>query len=259
MYKIDQVAALFECELCLKTIVSPVALPCGSNVCASHLQKYLAQDEFKCRACEEEHTVPKGGFKINKNMQKSLELELNQVFKSNPLVEECKDHIENATKVIRDLECLKESPDGYIYEYFEEIKRQVDLRRENLKTEIDTFSDKIIDQIEKTKSECIQMNIQIIEIARDIDISNQELDKIKDYFNTLKVNETQINKMKRELTALESKLNEKLIQHQDTVLKNTDYFFEFEKLIIGDIFGEFRKNEKKSTGGKFESYVMGGN
>ena len=42
----------------------------------------------------------------------------------------------------------------YFNEYFEELKRQVDLRREELKLKLDNYSDEIIQSIESTKDNC---------------------------------------------------------------------------------------------------------
>jgi hypothetical protein len=46
---------------------------------------------------------------------------------------------------------LEKEPENYIFEYFEDLKRQVDLRREELKLKLDNCSDEIIQTIERTK------------------------------------------------------------------------------------------------------------
>jgi len=122
---------------------------------------HLGKEQFRCQLCGDEHQVPKKGFQINKNIQRGLKMELHKAFGSNPAFEECKSHIENASKVIRQLEVLRDSPEGYIHDYFEEVKRQVDLRREKLKNEIDLSSDQMIDRIERTRAECIQVSAQM--------------------------------------------------------------------------------------------------
>jgi len=219
-----------------------VTLPCGKNVCQSHLQNHLGQEQFRCHLCRDEHHVPKNGFQINNNIQKALEMELHKAFGSNPVFEECKSHIENATKVIRQLEVLKNSPEGYIHEYFEEIKRQVDLRRENLKYEIDLCSDRMIERIERTRTECIQMSVQMKGIAEELEVLTGELDRIRDQFNSLDVSEAKLNRVKSELVALECELDEKLIKEQHSVLQNNEYLFVFYENSIDSFFGDLRKN-----------------
>jgi len=70
--------------------------------------------------------------------------------------------------VIIQLEVLRDSPEGYIHDYFEEVKRQVDLRREKLKKEIDLPSDQMIDRIERTRAECMQVSAQMKGQAEDL-------------------------------------------------------------------------------------------
>jgi hypothetical protein len=50
---------------------------------------------------------------------------------------------------------LKNDPSCFIYEYFAEISRQVDIRRETLFDDINQFSNKLIKKIEKLKEECM--------------------------------------------------------------------------------------------------------
>ena len=44
----------------------------------------------------------------------------------------------------------------FIYNDFEKILRQVDLRRENLKQQIDNYSDEMIKSIERTQTDLIK-------------------------------------------------------------------------------------------------------
>ena len=70
--------------------------------------------------------------------------------------------------LFHELKSLEENPEGFIYEYFENIKRDVDLRRERLKQEIDQCSDTIIEEIEKIKSECMKTSKEMDEEPMEI-------------------------------------------------------------------------------------------
>jgi hypothetical protein len=87
------------------------------------------------------------------------------------------------------LEVLKNSPEGFLFDYFEKVKRDVDLRREILKRDIDNYTDQMIDWIEKTKKECMELSIQIEDISALLDSYDNELKKLKDNFNTLEADE----------------------------------------------------------------------
>ena len=185
--------------------------------------------------------MPLSGFHINKNIQKALENTI-------PEAEEVKERIEDVTKVVRELEVLKESPEGYIYDYYEEIKRKVDSRRETLKNEIDLCSDRMIERIESTRSECIQMNVQIKGIGESLEVLEGKLNRIRDRFISLNINKgklKKINKIRSELDDLESELFEKLQKQKDEILQNSKFCFEFDEICVERIFGDLRKDRGK--------------
>jgi hypothetical protein len=109
--------------------------------------------------------------------------------------------------MVRELEVLKESPEGYIYEYYEEIKREMGSRRKILKNEIGLCSDRMIERIERTKtesfslgqSECIQIHAHMKYINKDLKVYKQvnKLNQIRDRFDSLTINEAKLDKIKR--------------------------------------------------------------
>jgi hypothetical protein len=65
--------------------------------------------------------------------------------------EECNKVLNETTNNISTLEALQKDPGSYIYDYFGEIIRQVDLRREELKSKANRYSDEMIQSTEITK------------------------------------------------------------------------------------------------------------
>jgi len=61
-------------------------------------------------------------------------MELNKL-KLSPKFEACKQIIDETLNTVKKIESVQKDPQNYVYEYFEEIKRQVDLRREDLKVD----------------------------------------------------------------------------------------------------------------------------
>ena len=76
-----------------------------------------------------------------------------KTLKLNPVYEECITEINDAKINIQKIEILEKDPENYIFEYIEEFKRQVDLRREELKLKLDNCSDEII-KSKKIVSSC---------------------------------------------------------------------------------------------------------
>jgi hypothetical protein len=135
-YKIDQVKNLFDCEQCNQLLVDPITLSCGYSVCKKHLDRLLENapkdmNKFECELCKEKHCIPEKGFAINRNIQNGLDNDLNSL-KLNTVYDKCKKAVTDANNKIQKIEILEKDPENYIFEYFEELKRQVDLRREEL-------------------------------------------------------------------------------------------------------------------------------
>ena len=82
------------------------------------------------------------GFVVNRRIQDAMDIELN-AFKINSVYEDCKKVLNESTNNISTLEALQKDPESYFYDYFGEIIRQVDLRREELKSKFDSYSDEI--------------------------------------------------------------------------------------------------------------------
>ena len=165
---------------------------------------------------------------------------------------------ENANKVIEILETLRNGPDQFIWDYFEEIKIQVDLRREILIKEIKNCSAKIIDHIEKTRSECMEINDKSLEqIKRKIDTSIHEINELKNKLKFHEMDGLKLKYLKKELLALEKK---RLIEFEELILENKEYAFELDndttsEADISNFFGKFLinkdTNRQHSTGYMF--------
>ena len=173
-YKIDQVKNLFDCEQCNQLLVDPITLPCGYSVCKRHLDELLVNapkemNKFECELCEKKHFFPEDGFAINRRIQNGLDIKLNSL-KLNSVYEECKKKINEAKYQIQKIEILEKDPENYVFEYFEELKRQVDLRREELKLRLDECSDQIIESIESTKENYIKLSKESKRLSTKIEV-----------------------------------------------------------------------------------------
>ena len=113
----------------------------------------------------------------------------------------------------------------------------------------------MIDRIERTRTECIQVSAQMKGIAEDLEVLTGELERIRDQLNSFDISEAKLTRIKGELVALERGLDEKLIKEQHLVLENNEYSFEFDEINIGSVFGDLRKNEIL-TGGKYSQLTL---
>ncbi len=86
MYKVDEIKNFFDCDLCHQVLVDPITIPCGNSVCKGHLDNLLMnvskeKSFYQCEICQEEHFIPKSGFKVNKRLQNALQNQFNTFYK----------------------------------------------------------------------------------------------------------------------------------------------------------------------------------
>jgi hypothetical protein len=136
---------------------------------------------------------------------------------------------------------LEKNPESYIYDHFEDIKRQVDLRREDLKFKIDTYSDDIIKSIETTQTNCMKVSKEIEKITQNIDKSKKELNELIIKFDTLKFDDEKFKGIKKTAAVLNQKFKKVFTDVQYSLLGNKEFKFQFKELSIEDIFGRFNE------------------
>lgn len=126
--------------------------------------------------------------------------------------------------------------DNYVYEYFEDIKRQVDIRREDLKLKIDVYSNELISEITQTQysyREIVQANQEIVS---KLEASKVDLDRMIAELEALEVcNEEKALKMGDVKLIASDVIND----YDEMLFENTNYKFEFKDLSIESIFGSF--------------------
>ncbi len=135
MFKFEKINSLFNCQLCNQFFEDPVTLPCGETVCKSHCDR-ISND--KCLFCSEIHITPKNGFLVNKVIKAQLEFQFNKINLNFTQFNDYKKILENLNKDLKEFETIHNDPCSYIYEYFSEITRQVDLRKEIVIKDIQT-------------------------------------------------------------------------------------------------------------------------
>jgi len=229
-------------------LVDPITLPCGYSVCKRHLDDLLENtptemNKFECQLCKKKHSIPEDGFAINKRIQNALNIKLSTL-KLNPVYEECKTEINEAKMNIQMIESLDKDPENFIYEFFEELKRQVDLRREKLKLEIDNNSDEIIQSIESAKDNCIKLSTESKRLNTEIENSKNEVTELTDDFDTFEIDNEKFEDIRKHLTILNGNLSRKLSEYKDSIIGGKEYTFEFKEIDIKSLFGSFKETEK---------------
>ena len=155
--------------------------------------------------------------------------------------------LEKIESVLYQLKSLSENSEEYISYYFNDIKTSVDLRRETLKQDIDSYSDQILDQIERTKGECIKISVKIRSISKELEVYTCEVDRFKSKLNNLNKYEEGYDEVKNDLLLLEIQLNESLQDSKNASIQNKVFTFHFDNTFNQEVFG---KIIEKNNGGK---------
>lgn len=125
------------------------------------------------------------------------------------------------------------NPDNYVYEYFEEIKRQVDIRREDLKLKIDVYSNELINEITQTQHTYRDKARANEDISSKLAASKEDLDKL---IAELAVHECSTEGCKDNIALQASDI---INDYDEMLFDNTNYKFEFKNLTMESIFGSF--------------------
>ena len=238
MYKIEKIRNFLDCDICNKLLIDPVLTLCGFTVCKSHVDEY--EESFQCDLCQSKHTVPKEGFIISRRLQDALSIQLNTL-ELTPVYDECKKVIGEAQKDVAQIESIDKDPENYIYEYFEDIKRQVDLRREDLKERIDKYSDETIESINKAQINCQELAKKVNKLSKDFEDSKMKLNEQIEQFDTFKISEQKFQEIKENVSDLKSKFNEMLTEFKSSLINDKEYTFRFEDVLISKVFGKFEE------------------
>ena len=148
-----------------------------------------------------------------------------------------------------EIEALVKDPENFIYEYFADIKLQVDLRRKDLKQKIDTYSYEIIQSIENTQLNCMKLSKESKKI--EIEKANTELNELIVRFgilsfrcDTFKVSDKMFEDKKESASVLTGRFSCLIDEYKDLLLDLKKYTFGFKEVVIKDVFGSFDKIEK---------------
>jgi hypothetical protein len=167
-----------KCPICLSKYSKPITLPCGDTICMEHLanQSWTIDKKFKCDVCNNMHILPDEGFPINKTIEKMLQINLDKLDRGESW-KNAKLAFDLLNLKFKSFEVIKNDPDFYIDEYFAEITNKIDIRREEVKLEVDNHFDKLLNYIKLTKKICNEMSETNKKVLNDeIDYFQKEIE-----------------------------------------------------------------------------------
>lgn len=221
----DNILAAIKCAHCQKQLKSPVLLPCGISICKEHTENKYVCDIYNCNECGNKHEIPKGGFPSNVALgliidSQISELDLGEIHK------EAKSSCNKLSEKIRELESLLKNPENLICEEIGELKRRVDLKREELKLAVDQEANKLIewlDDFQEKKKKNLQMqNYKTYKENLENTIASSK-SKLEEWFKELKklkINENEWKIIKQASDSLNHDISSQLLVLKKDFLLN---------------------------------------
>jgi hypothetical protein len=231
--------SILTCPICERIFENPVILPCNKTICKSHLASLYTsetQELINCSLClptnnTTTHPVPGNGFPLNEDKQVLIELKLDKLnLDELNLRREARANCEEFEKRLNEIELLIRDPGYFINEYFDRLTRITDLRRDQLKNEIDDLFDNLKENITQLETSCYEgINdgncLSNICSMDTVDELKNELNQWLDYLGSYSIDEA---KWKEILNESESKvldLDERIRQYKNRLLLCKNYLF----------------------------------
>ena len=161
-------------------------------------------------------------------------------------IHESIDKIDEAFREVDNIESITKDPTSYINRRFDLNKNRITWRRNELISDINKYSDQLIQENESIRTRCLQLSDQTNNIARKLDFLKEELFDLKKLFDTFDANEAQLRceQTKYEAIYLKERLNKTLKDYQESLLLNNELTFGFFDQPIEEIVGKmFDKNQ----------------
>ena len=187
----------FACLVCKQIQRKPVWLPClCQSVCHEHIEKMIKSDKkqcIKCNDCNENYEIDKDiEFKPNKLMSRQLDAFLFLTEEEKRLKIECEKTLQTIEDCNGNLKLKYNGHESDGYDFFKEIRDNIDTRRHELIEEVHNLSDDLINQIKNIEKE---FNAQVDETIKsksfEFKIEN-EIEKLDEMFRSLTINVSQI-------------------------------------------------------------------
>ena len=233
--------AELTCKYCNQVFKEPITLACGDNICKHHLEELISNKSsktFTCPLCNEENATNQQ-FKVNKLIQTLVKRELH-AFELDPKYETV---LSSLRIEIEKLAAILKDPENYLYEEISELKRQVDLDRENFKSQIDELADDLIQQLEsyekRFKAE-YRANVDLEHYNGLVESARNHLVEFENFFNLFSTKNQEKEEKYNDCESLVKVLQPNLVEIQNKLFSNMSIKYQTLEKRMEDLFGKLQ-------------------
>lgn len=207
----DLVIDSIECTKCKKILSTPVILPCGHCICEKHVTENETAKKLECNLCAECHEIPVKGFVRVRALDSLLAKKIDKIDLGDEY-NSARDECSRFSDVFEQFDRIRNDPEARIHEVVSQLRNKVDLRREELKLEIDKEAMIIIEKIDKFEKECKSSIKSNSNLAERFDGWRNDLKRWKDSLSTFERNVDSWNRVLDESRAAIKELQSDFIQ-----------------------------------------------
>ena len=215
-YEESEITNVLKCEHCIKPYgeyYPPRILPCcGKTICYScveSIEKQVKNNRFKCIACKKEKKMPNNGFLVNSVAVKLLATQPKEISRGQE-AEKLKKNLYDLEQLVNKLLFEMDKGEYIIRDDCRELRRQVQLAKEERIEEINKYCDALFVKIdhyeEKCKSKSKEMNEAkkkanelIKSVNNFIQKQNEHLRQLKFDDNELMASNLRMNELKMQI------------------------------------------------------------
>jgi ElaB/YqjD/DUF883 family membrane-anchored ribosome-binding protein len=213
----DKILDAIKCAICKNVMNLPVILPCGHSICKRHADEITDVDGLiTCYKCGRDY--PKQAFPPNEGLANIIETQIANM-DLGPKHKTAKDACDKLDTVIDEIEQLLKDPYYFSHEEINELQRQAQLKREELKIQIDNEFDKFDNKLEEYKTSCKsflstnEYKIKAKNISEEVRNARSKLNEWIGFLNEVKMtNEPIWTRIKddsdKSIDSLETKMGE---------------------------------------------------
>ena len=236
------------CKCCNKVYNDPITLTCcGESMCKQHINEFLSNDDtntFLCPFCNKQNSNQ--NLLASKLIQNFLDMEAHK-FKIDPKYTRV---FTDFKTEIRNLETILNEPENFLYEEIHELKRQVDLDREKVKSEIDKLADDLIEQLETFEKQFkteYKTNIDMKHYTSLAETSRQQLKEYEKYLNLLSSNSEERDKQSKQSEITINNLKSQIVELKKSLLSNKLITYEPMETKIQDLYGSMHNDTRSGV------------
>ena len=146
--------SLVICQFCSLVVEDPITLPCDCVCCGSHTSDHFALNKLiRCKRCDREHEITNDGFRSSKNAKRILDEESYLTEYEKMIKRKIEEIINKFSQSLSEFNATHANFECNNHEYFVELRRKVDIHREEAKNKIDEIALKIIDELKEKELE----------------------------------------------------------------------------------------------------------